>query len=347
LENGNGQTGTVTPRSARAHAPVRVLDAGGWTDTWFAGGGAVCNLAVGPGVHATVAVTDGEPGVIDLTVDSLGDRYHLHLPDAPGRHPLIEAALRCWAPQELALKVIVQSPVPAGSGVGTSAAVVVALIGALWALRGVAIDRGALARSAHSVETDELGLQSGVQDQLAASFGGASLLTVRQYPDAEVHPLALAAPTWDALARRLLTVYFGAPHRSSTLHEEVIARLTAGGGGGATGALADLRQAARAAADALVAGDLVAYGAALEANTEAQVRLHPALVSPAARSVMALAASHGAFGAKVNGAGGDGGSVSIVGPDDTRQLAKALVSLPGVTLLELRPDRFGLTVQSE
>ncbi len=38
--------------SAVARTPVRAADAGGWTDTWFAGHGVVCSVALGPAVTA-------------------------------------------------------------------------------------------------------------------------------------------------------------------------------------------------------------------------------------------------------------------------------------------------------
>jgi D-glycero-alpha-D-manno-heptose-7-phosphate kinase len=47
-------------------------------------------------------------------------------------------------------------------------------------------------------------------------------------------------------------------------------------------------------------------------NTDAQARLHPDLVSPDARRVIEIARAHGAVGWKVNGAGGEGGSVTIL-----------------------------------
>lgn len=47
-------------------------------------------------------------------------------------------------------------------------------------------------------------------------------------------------------------------------------------------------------------------------NTEAQGRLHPYLISQDAHRVIEIARSHGALGWKVNGAGGEGGSISIL-----------------------------------
>ncbi len=73
-----------------------------------------------------------------------------------------------------------------------------------------------------------------------------------------------------------------------------------------------LRAAATAARDAVLAQDLTAFGHAMVANTDAQRALHPELVGVDARRVIDLAGTHGAIGWKVNGAGGPGGSVTIL-----------------------------------
>ncbi len=64
-------------------------------------------------------------------------------------------------------------------------------------------------------------------------------------------------------------------------------------------------------------------------NTAAQAALHPDLVGQSAREVIALARSHGVWGWKVNGAGGDGGSLTLLaGPSAgaRRRLVAALDS---------------------
>jgi mevalonate kinase len=72
-----------------------------------------------------------------LEVETFGDRYSI-VPRAPrvARHPLLEAAIDAYPPPRgLAVVVSVRSDVPAGCGTGTSAAVAVALLGGLAALR--------------------------------------------------------------------------------------------------------------------------------------------------------------------------------------------------------------------
>jgi D-glycero-alpha-D-manno-heptose-7-phosphate kinase len=76
--------------------------------------------------------------------------------------------------------------------------------------------------------------------------------------------------------------------------------------------LEDLRQTAGKSRDALLAGDFSALGKTMVENTDAQARLHPALISPEAQQVIEIARAHGAEGWKVNGAGGEGGSVTVL-----------------------------------
>ena len=334
----------------RVQAPVRVLDAGGWTDTWFARTGKVCHVAAGPG--AEVFARRSYPGgagahdgaaTVQLRVPDFADEYAFSTDAAPGRHPLLEATLCRWAPKGAHLEVRLRSDVPPGSSLGTSATVVVALLAALRALAGNDAGRPDLARAAHEIETVDLCLQSGVQDQAAAAFGGANVVDIAPYPRFTVSQLRIPASTWEALGCRVVTVYLGARHDSSAMHETVIKRL-AGDEDYAERLLAPLRAAAEEAASALVAGDIAAYGEAMIANTLGQMGLHPALVSEPAQDVIDLGRRHGAVGWKVNGAGGDGGTVTLVGPDDPGQLLAALEHLGGVTVLALQPSTEGAHV---
>jgi D-glycero-alpha-D-manno-heptose-7-phosphate kinase len=307
----------------RANAPVRVCDAGGWTDTWFAREGLVCSVAVGPGAEIVVELDD-HVGPVTLEVRATNERYTVTPGDAPpGRHPLLEAAVtRVPPPDRRAARVRVASAVPAGSGTGTSAAVVVALLSALRAARDEPACADDVARDAHALETG-LGRQSGVQDQYAAAHGGANTIHVERYPQATVRPITLPDDVVAALDARLLTVYLGEPHESSALHEKVIASLERDGEGGQK--LQALRDAATDAAHALSVGDLDAFGAALAENTRLQARLDPSLVSADARKLIELAHGTGASGWKVNGAGGEGGSVTVVASADPAK-QRALVA---------------------
>lgn len=296
-------------------APVRVCDNGGWTDTWFAGHGEVFNIAVCPYVEIQVEVSqraDGDPPVV-INAENLGDLYDTGAAQNAGhRQPLIEAAIeRLGVPEEFAIRVTVYSETPVGASTGTSAAVTVALLGSLDGLTPGRMSRREIAYLAHSVETEALGRQSGIQDQLCAAYGGINYIQVWQYPHAHVSRINVPRAVQWELGRRLSLIYLGKAHSSSDVHEKVIRDLA--GLGPECKQLADLRRTAVWSRDALLAGDFAALGRAMIENTEAQGRLHPEIVSRDATRVIEIARRHGASGWKVNGAGGEGGSVSVLG----------------------------------
>jgi D-glycero-alpha-D-manno-heptose-7-phosphate kinase len=310
-------TGMLTPPQPlfviNSLAPIRICDTGGWTDTWFAGHGRVFNIAVSPDVEVQVAVfapSETRPG-ITLHVENYGERYVVDRTQRWGKHPLLEAAIEYMrVPEDLCLEISLHSQAPSGASTGTSAAVTVALVGALDALTPGQLTPHEVAAAAHRVETELLGQQSGIQDQLSSAYGGINDIEMFEYPHASVSPIHIPEVTCLELERRLALIYLGKSHRSSELHERVIAGLEAAGPDFPP--LEDLRQAAARSHDALVTGDFTALGAAMIENTQAQARLHPDLVGPEAARVIEMAKAHGVLGWKVNGAGGAGGSLTLL-----------------------------------
>ncbi len=340
-------------RRITATAPIRVCDIGGWTDTWFAGHGAVFSIAVAPRVEARLVSTPraGAAGLVTVVARNYGDRYAFVAGRRPwGRHPIIEAAVESvGVPEGMDLEVTVASGVPPGASTGTSAAVAVAVLGALHRLHGHAPAAMDLASGAHRIETDWLGRQSGVQDQIASALGGVNFITIDPYPRAAAAPLRVPDAAWHELDRRLLLVYLGRGHDSSRAHEAVIRRLAAGGG--EAGPLVLLRRAAASARDAVEAGDLGRLGEAMCISTDAQRALHEGLVGEGAERVVAAAREGGAPGWKVNGAGGDGGSVTVLcgeSPGAPEAMARAIeAAVPVSRILPIRLSRAGLLVHQD
>lgn len=304
-------------RIVNARAPIRICDIGGWTDTWFAEHGKVFNIGVHPGVEVQVKVypVSSLPGRVVLDLENYGDRYAFDPGAQPGRHPLLEAAIEeIGLPDDVSVEISIFSEMPAGSSTGTSASATVALIGALDALSPGRLTPHELAYAAHRVETERLGTQSGIQDQLCAVHGGINFVEISSYPRASVTELSVPDTTRWELERRLALVFLGGTHVSSALHDRVIARLAHEGPDAPP--LLELRRAADLARSALLEADFCALGRAMAHNTEAQRQLHPGLVSADAETAIEVAASSGASGSKVNGAGGDGGSLTVLcGPD--------------------------------
>ncbi len=332
-----------------ASAPTRVCDCGGWTDTWFARTGAVFHIAVEPRVQvcATARPRGGTAAVVDVDAPDVGDRFVF----VPGRrpfgpHPLIEAAIESVGlPPGVDVSLSIRSDMPPGASTGTSGALGVAIIGALRGLAGAAVSALDVARAAHTVETERIGQQSGVQDQIAAAAGGINFVDIVDYPRAEVTSLDVPDAWREELEGRLLLVYLGRSHTSSAVHESVIRDAVTTGA--AFPPLEELRQAARAARDAALASDFAALGEAMKANTEAQRRLHPALIGTDATRVIDLAGRSGAHGWKVNGAGGEGGTITLLANsrDGRQALADGMAEMGGdLRVIPIRLAREGLIV---
>ncbi len=339
----------VPLRIIHARAPLRINDLGGWTDTWFAGSGRVLNLAVRPSVEVEIRVFPNPRRTsarVEIRAENYGERFAFN-PDRPKKEPhgLLQYAVASLPPESgVRLEISIYSGVPAGISVGTSASVCVGLIGALDELRGGKAGRKTIARLAHLVETRGLGLQSGLQDQIAATWGGISLIEMSAYPKARVSPVRLAPGIRNELERRLTLVYLGAPHRSSSMHEEVIAALEAGGPG-----MKFIRAMARIpvlARKRLEAGDFEAYGEAMIRNNEGQRGLHPGLISRDADAIAAVARTFGAAGWKVNGAGGEGGSLTILASASDakrREMIRAIEGLGrGIRVIPISLARTGV-----
>ena len=295
-------------------APIRICDNGCWTDTWFAGHGQVFNVAVYPYAEVQVALYPTRDAAAPRLIhaENFGERYEVRHEAPPwGPHPLLEATIAYMkVPRDLRLEITIHSEAPAGAGTGTSAAVTVALVGALDALTPGRLTPHEAAAAAQRVETEMLGRQCGIQDQLASAYGGVNYIEMLVYPHASVSPVLVPNPVWWELERRLLLVYLGKSHDSSALHEAVIRSLE--NAGPDSPAIAELRRAAPRSRDALYAGDFEGLGRAMTESTEAQGRLHPALVGTEARRVIEIAKAHDALGWKVNGAGGEGGSLTLL-----------------------------------
>jgi len=80
------------------------------------------------------------------------------------------------------------------------------------------------------------------------------------------------------------------------------------------------------------------------AATRAQATLHPMLINPLARQAIEVAAKHGALGWKINGAGGPGGSLSIISGGPTEKLRAVLETEMGLKALPLSPSPDGAAV---
>lgn len=317
----------------RAAAPVRLDFAGGWTDVPpFSAreGGVVVSAAIGLSAHAEVRV--GGAG-LRLVAEDLGASVDLpeHTPpSAGGPLALLHAGLRLLPVGACALTT--RSDAPPGSGLGSSGALDVALVGALSAARGEVRQRHEVADLACRLEAVEAGIPGGRQDQFTAAFGGFLRMAFHD-PAVDVEPLELDDTVLAELERRVLLVYTGASRFSGATIVRVMQAYERGDRT-VTAGLHGLREVAEGMPAALRAGDLARIGALLDANWRHQRTLDPAMCTPPMARLDEAMRAAGALGGKAAGSGA-GGSMFFLGPDDPRPAVAAARSM-GMTMLPVR-----------
>jgi D-glycero-alpha-D-manno-heptose-7-phosphate kinase len=339
-------------RTINCVAPIRICDNGGWTDTWFARHGKVFNIAVYPYAEVQMRVFQQSAAQPRITIraENYGHLYTIGKPKGDysnSKNPLLEAAIDYMhIPDHLALEISIFSEAPAGCSTGTSASVSVALIGALDCLTPGHLSPYEIALTAQKIETELLHQQCGIQDQLASAFGGINYIEMTEYPTATVTPIQIPNPLWWELESRLALIYVGSSHNSSETHRMVIRDLEDAGPDAPK--LAPLRQTAERSRDALLAGNFSALGQTMIDNTEAQRGLHPALIGPGHQKIIDIAREFGAVGYKVNGAGGDGGSVTILSSPNLPRKREMLAAIehanPHFRNIPIYLSRFGMRV---
>ncbi|HKI34245.1 MAG TPA: hypothetical protein VKA46_20500 [Gemmataceae bacterium] len=332
----------------RARAPVRFCDLGGWTDTRIVPRGNVLNFAARLYTYVTLGVREGAGRVTleSLDTDERCSYHDTRRVEYNGVLDLLKATVARSGIEidrvglysgGREVTVQVRSDVPPASGLGSSAALGVAAIGALSAYQNRHLLPHEVARESQLLEVQDLKLECGVQDQFASAYGGANFMEV-EYPSARIFPLPLSPAVRCELEDRFVLIYTGKSHFSSGMHQKVIAEADRHQRN-----FDQLAQAAVAGKEALLAGDLEAFAAAMNANWEAQKALHPDITTPEIEALHRAALKAGGQGFKANGAGG-GGTVTILARRNRHTPVRRAAEDLGMLVLPALIDTTGLQV---
>ena len=257
----------------------------------------------------------GEAHIDDLA--SLEEDFPLHV--AVYRRVIAEFNGGAPFPLQLATQV----DAPPGSGLGSSSALVVAMLLTTCELIGVSPGQYELARMAWEVERVDLGMAGGWQDHYAAAFGGFNFMESRPKGEIVVNPLRIRREVIAELEASLL-LYFGGVSRLSS---EVIAeqqRNVVDRDEDALDATHAIRAEALEMKDLLVVGDIPGFADSLLRGWEAKKRLASRISNAAIERAYHVAESHGMVAGKVSGAGGGGFLMMIVDPRRRIEVTRSL-----------------------
>ena len=293
-----------------SRAPVRIDFAGAWTDVpIFArgAGGAVVNAAIDRYVHGRLEVVeDPRPG-------------------------------------EDGIRVTYQSDLPAGSGLGTSAALNVCWLGLIESQLDPGNEyRARIAELAFRLE-ELLGILGGKQDQYASALGGFNFLQFGE--EVRIEPLPIPPKFISQLESRLILCYTGKSRLSSNIHEKVWSAFRRGEPETVT-ALYSLREGALAMKESLLREDLDGFARLIGKSWANQKALDPSVTNEAVDSLFAAALNSGATTGKACGAGGGGCLLFVTEPENRSRLTAALESL-GAREITFRFEFDGLQISRE
>jgi D-glycero-alpha-D-manno-heptose-7-phosphate kinase len=238
-------------------------------------------------------------------------------------HPAARAVLQ-WLEADRGLEIHHDGDLPARSGLGSSSAFTVGLLGAIHALRGRHMSKDALATEAIHVEQCLLREPVGVQDQISASFGGFNHITFRRDGTYDVMPMILPRARLEALQAHLLLVFTGISRNSADVAETVVANL-----GGHTDHMRQLQDMVRRAIEILSSpsSDLCEFGRLLDEAWMLKRTLSDSVTSAAIDDCYQAARRAGAVGGKLLGAGGGGFMLLFVRPEHRARVQEALGDL--------------------
>lgn len=235
------------------------------------------------------------------------------------------AVLRFVGPPLPAARIEYGSEIPLRSGLAGSTALVVALLHAIAAWHGEALEGHRLAEAARSLERDDMGVVCGFGDQYMAVFGGLRYLDFRGKGHGEPTERTRFATVEDLapFVPRLpfVLAFTGVRHASSAVHAPIRERWLAG----EPEVVVGYRRVAELGAvgkRALLEGDWDSLARAMNENHAIQRAFGGS--GPSNEALIAAALAAGAPGAKLAGAG-QGGTIVALWPDaDPLPLERAL-----------------------
>lgn len=319
-------------------APVRINDIGGWTDTWFYKNGAVFNFAVD--LYSHVRIEENKTKSIKIVSENLNlstEIKNYNKIEYDGTLDLLKAAVKRMEIKS-GLSIFIRAESPPGCGTGTSASVTVALIAALSRYLNKKMRPYQIAELAHKLETEELHLESGVQDQFAAAYGGINFMEI-DYPSVNISNINVDENKICKLENQLILVYLSS-RSSSNMHKAVINNYE-NGLKSTLDAFETIKNCAYEMRRAIHSADLKKIGTIMYRNWEAQKQLHPLMVNPIIEKTERVARENGAIGFKCNGAGG-GGSVTILAEVGNEDIIKKKLNEIGLKILPAKLDFKGV-----
>ncbi len=326
----------------RSRAPLRIGLAGGGTDVSPYSdnyGGAILNATISHYAHASI-----EPAAEGITFQAY-DRHEKEVYPAMaelpvnGRLDLLKGVYnriqKDFGIEQKNFCLSTYVDAPAGSGLGTSSTLVVAILGAFVEMLKLPLGEYDIAQYAYDIERNDLKLAGGKQDQYAATFGGFNFMEFYEADHVIVNPLRIRQEYINELENNLVLYFTATSRESATIIKEQQKNVLQKNEK-SIDAMHQLKEQARRMKEALLKGKLDELGAILDYGFAQKRNMANNISNSMIEEIYEAAKNAGATGGKISGAGG-GGFMIFYCPRNTKyKVTETLHNFGG----EVKPYRF-------
>jgi D-glycero-alpha-D-manno-heptose-7-phosphate kinase len=327
----------------RSKAPLRIGLAGGGTDVSpYADefGGAILNATISLNAYASIEPIK-EGGIILQALDRQEEEKYEWQKELPitGKLDLLKGVYnriqKDYGLPTGNFKLSTYVDAPAGSGLGTSSTLVVAIIGAFVEMLKLPLGDYDIAHYAYDIERKDLNLAGGRQDQYAATFGGVNFMEFYKDDKVIVNPLRIRQEYLSELEHNLV-LYFTSTSRESAAIIKEQQKNVQQRNKSSIDAMHQLKEQSRMMKEALLKGRLNEIGEILDYGFQQKRQMAANISNSSIEEIYEATKKAGATGGKISGAGG-GGFMFFYCPGNSRYAVIETLNKFGG---EIRPYQF-------
>lgn len=320
----------------KSKAPFRLGLAGGGTDVSPYSeiyGGRIVNACISLYAHVSIKPIAGDKIIFRSGDQAIEEQFDwaIQLP-IDGKFNLLKGVYnrvqKDHGLHHKGLLITTSCDAPAGSGLGTSSTLVVAIIGAFMEMLPLSMNEYDIAHYAYEIEREDLEMAGGKQDQYAATFGGINYMEFTNTGWVTVNQIRVSDNFLNELQTNLI-LYFTASSRDSSgiINEQV--RNVIENNAISIEAMHQLKQQAILMKDALIREELDEIGDILDFGWRQKRLMAHNISNERIEQLYAAAKKAGASGGKISGAGGGGFMVFYCPGNSRKNVIAALEEFGG------------------
>jgi D-glycero-alpha-D-manno-heptose-7-phosphate kinase len=333
----------------RSKAPLRIGLAGGGTDVSPYSdmyGGAILNATISLSANASIELLDTNEIIVEALDRNEAERYPFAtaLP-INGTLDLLKGVYnriqKDYPFPSTGFRLSTYVDAPAGSGLGTSSTLVVAVLGAFVEMLKLPLGDYDIAHLAFQIEREDLQLAGGKQDQYAATFGGVNFMEFYDNDKVIVNPLRIRPEYMHELGNNLVLYFTASSRESAAIIKEQVKNVN-DKNEKSIEAMHQLKEQSKMMKEALLKGRLHEFGEILDFGFQQKRKMAHNISNNNIEAIYDAAKAAGATGGKISGAGG-GGFMIFYCPGNSRYKVIDTLKSFGGEIKNYTFTKYGLT----